>query len=1108
MNEMENGILDESVSKRVKLANVSNKDESNNRVDIKAKTKQERCNICRQFVDNIILYDGHPNNSSEEYIALTSEKLSLFTGEESYVDEQDNRPTHKITYFNIYCKNGHLCPFDTGLIETDVLLYFSGYIKPIYDDNSSPDNGVPAYDMGPINEWWTTGFDGGEKALVGFSTDYAEYYLMEPSEEYKPFWDAVNEKIYLSKKIIEYLLDEGMLNPSYEDLLRLIDSLGGYQAEESLLRHAQFICDQVVSFDSAAATDNIERPLITIPCMRSLVKLAGVVFTNKKHMRRRENKGIKVKPPSWSKATTTNLVRDIFEVCFQDQIAIQNAKDVKGPRRKRCGVCEGCLNPECGECAHCKDMKKYHGPGKTKQACKRRICPYMAIQEADSDSDNEDIKEEADVENAPKMACATKIFHNVVFPNDPILKHGGRTFYNCALVDDIKVNIDHYVMLNSENSNKPPQIGRVCFIYKDTFPGKKMCHLHLFKRGADTILGTIADPRELFIVDHCEEVPLGSIVRHAKVEFRKKDELDCRFVDYVEEIGDKNSFNTCNSCRRRLKKRKSSTVQFVNNELKWMDETWVVGTCVFLKPEAYKFKDRVVGETFDETKENTTEPDLYPEHYRKVAENLRGSNLDTSDPFIIARIEEINYKEKGDTKLKVRIFFRPQHTRGSIHLVYETALNYVYWTEVIIDTTLDSVLGKCYVFYGENLTDVSKWTSEGPYRFYFDQCYDVNFHCVKDVPNQASKLGARGKGKSGKGKSNKVEIGPIEMPPEWAKIPVPLKAMDIFAGCGGLSEGLHQAGVCETKWAIEIEAAAADAFRLNNPHCKVFTKDCNDLLQLVMNKKEDAKKIGLPDKGEVEMLVGGPPCQGFSGMNRFNAGQYSLFKNSLIVSYLSFCEYYRPKYFILENVRNFVSFKRSVVLKLTLRCLLAMGYQVTFGILQAGHYGVPQTRRRLIIMAAAPGYVLPQYPEPSHVFNKRGCHLSFVVDQTKFCNGNKWTESAPYRTVTVRDALSDLPSINNGFNQLEIYYDSEPITHFQRLMRGDDTNSVVYDHICKEMAPLVEARISQIPTYPGSDWRDLPNMVVRLNNGTFTQALKYLYRYLFYSFKNKYFRQL
>ncbi len=118
-------------------------------------------------------------------------------------------------------------------------------------------------------------------------------------------------------------------------------------------------------------------------------------------------------------------------------------------------------------------------------------------------------------------------------------------------------------------------------------------------------------------------------------------------------------------------------------------------------------------------------------------------------------------------------------------------------------------------------------------------------------------------------------------------------------------------------------------------------------------------------------------------MNRFNSREYSQFKNSLVTSYISYCDYYRPRFFLLENVRNFVSFKRSMVLKLTLRCLTKMGYQCTFGVLQAGQYGVPQTRRRAIILAAAPGEVLPCYPEPTHCFSPRGVQLTVVIDERK-----------------------------------------------------------------------------------------------------------------------------
>lgn len=119
--------------------------------------------------------------------------------------------------FSVYDKNGHLCSFDTGLIEKNVMLYFSGYIKAIYEEDASPESGVPTKDMGPINEWYVSGFDGGELALIGFNTAFAEYILMDPSEEYAPFMDIVKEKIYMSKLVIEFLLDE--INPSYEDLL-------------------------------------------------------------------------------------------------------------------------------------------------------------------------------------------------------------------------------------------------------------------------------------------------------------------------------------------------------------------------------------------------------------------------------------------------------------------------------------------------------------------------------------------------------------------------------------------------------------------------------------------------------------------------------------------------------------------------------------------------------------------------------------------------------------------------------------------------------------------------------------------------------------------------
>lgn len=184
--------------KKIKLDDsLAEKDseETNNAVK-PAKVVPAKCTICRQLLNDpdLILYEGHPNNAVEEFVALTDPKLALFTGEEEVFNDHDERPQNKITHFSVYDKNGHLCPFDSGLIERNVLLYFSGYVKPIYDEAPEPEGGIPTYDLGPINMWYVSGYDGGEKALISFSTAYGEYFLMEPSEAYAPVMKPVNEK--------------------------------------------------------------------------------------------------------------------------------------------------------------------------------------------------------------------------------------------------------------------------------------------------------------------------------------------------------------------------------------------------------------------------------------------------------------------------------------------------------------------------------------------------------------------------------------------------------------------------------------------------------------------------------------------------------------------------------------------------------------------------------------------------------------------------------------------------------------------------------------------------------------------------------------------------
>ena len=124
----------------------------------------------------------------------------------------------------------------------------------------------------------------------------------------------------------------------------------------------------------------------------------------------------------------------------------------------------------------------------------------------------------------------------------------------------------------------------------------------------------------------------------------------------------------------------------------------------------------------------------------------------------------------------------------------------------------------------------------------------------------------------------------------------------------------------------------------------------------------------LPLPGQVDFICGGPPCQGYSGMNRFNKSNWSMVQNSMIMSFLSYCDFYRPRYFLLENVRAFVSHNKTQTFRMALRALVEMGYQVRFGVLNAGNFGVAQSRKRTFIWAAAPGEALPKWPTPTHAF--------------------------------------------------------------------------------------------------------------------------------------------
>uniref|UniRef100_A0A8C3UIA6 DNA (cytosine-5)-methyltransferase n=1 Tax=Catharus ustulatus TaxID=91951 RepID=A0A8C3UIA6_CATUS len=1119
------------------------------KISAPAKTTPPKCLDCRQYLDDpdLKFFQGDPDDALEEPEMLTDERLSIFDANEDGFESYEDLPQHKVTSFSVYDKRGHLCPFDTGLIERNIELYFSGVVKPIYDDNPSLDGGVRAKKLGPINAWWITGFDGGEKALIGFSTAFADYILMEPSEEYAPTFALMQEKIYMSKIVVEFL--QNNRHVSYEDLLNKIETTvppAGLNfnrfTEDSLLRHAQFVVEQVESYDEAGDSD--EPPVLITPCMRDLIKLAGVTLGKRRAVRRQAirhpTRIDKDKGPT--KATTTKLVYLIFDTFFSEQIEKDEREEDKenATKRRRCGVCEVCQQPECGKCKACQNMVKFGGSGRSKQACLQRRCPNLAVREADEDEEVDD--------NIPEMPSPKKMLQGrkkkqnksrICWVGEPVKSDGKRDYYQRVCIDSETLEVGDCVSVSPDDPTKPLYLARVTAMWEDS--GGQMFHAHWFCPGSDTVLGATSDPLELFLVDECEDMQLSYI--HGKVNVIYKAPSDNWAMEggldtemkMVEDDGrtyfyqmwydqeyarfesppaarpsDDNKYKFCMSCAR-LDEVRHKEIPKVAEPLEEADGKmfygvatkngvqYRVGDGVYLLPDAFSFSVKPASPAKRPKKEAVDE-ELHPEHYRKYSEYIKGSNLDAPEPFRVGRIKSIFCSLRGngkpnesDIKLVLYKFYRPENTHKSTKASYHADINLLYWSDEEATVEFRAVQGRCSVLYGEDLPEsIQDYSMGGLDRFYFLEAYNAKTKSFEDPPNHARSSGNKGKGK-GKGKGEGKASGPeqSEQPPAQLQVPK-LRTLDVFSGCGGLSEGFHQAGVSETLWAVEMWEPAAQAFRLNNPGSTVFTEDCNVLLKLVMaGEKTNSLGQKLPQKGDVEMLCGGPPCQGFSGMNRFNSRTYSKFKNSLVVSFLSYCDYYRPRFFLLENVRNFVSFKRSMVLKLTLRCLVRMGYQCTFGVLQAGQYGVAQTRRRAIVLAAAPGEKLPMFPEPLHVFAPRACQLSVVVDDKKFVSNITRTYSGPFRTITVRDTMSDLPEIRNGASALEISYNGEPQSWFQRQIRGSQYQPILRDHICKDMSALVAARMRHIPLAPGSDWRDLPNIEVRLSDGTTTRKLRY-----------------
>ena len=188
------------------------------------------------------------------------------------------------------------------------------------------------------------------------------------------------------------------------------------------------------------------------------------------------------------------------------------------------------------------------------------------------------------------------------------------------------------------------------------------------------------------------------------------------------------------------------------------------------------------------------------------------------------------------------------------------------------------------------------------------------------------------------------------------------RAIDLFSGCGGLTLGLSQAEF-EVIAAVEVDPLAVSAY--NSNHSGVMLKHC-DIRKV--SARALRRELHL-QVGELELLAGCPPCQGFSALRTRNGAKRNRdARNSLIGEMLRFARAFRPKAIMMENVPGLALHKPFREFCAGLR---SIGYKIKVEIKDAARYGVPQRRRRLILLAGR-GFDIEFAPESSRVRTVRG----------------------------------------------------------------------------------------------------------------------------------------
>ncbi len=260
------------------------------------------------------------------------------------------------------------------------------------------------------------------------------------------------------------------------------------------------------------------------------------------------------------------------------------------------------------------------------------------------------------------------------------------------------------------------------------------------------------------------------------------------------------------------------------------------------------------------------------------------------------------------------------------------------------------------------------------------------------------------------------------------KKPSDFKMLDLFCGAGGLSWGMDKNPYFKTMVALDFDEHAANTFKKNMPYAEVVVGD-------ITEAKIKERVVALSQKAGVNMIVGGPPCQGYSMKGKKLGLQDP--RNFLFREYLDLVQRLQPDVFVIENVKGLLLSANGWFKDQIVSTIENLGYTVRFGILNAENFGVPQSRERAIFICSKHGAI--ELPEAT-VKSK----------------------------VTVRDAIEDLAYLESNEGDFQQEYITEPKSDYQIMMRAGSKK--LYNHKASNHKQIAIDKLKMIPPEQGKEF--------------------------------------